>query len=112
GDRGGVRARVPRRAVACGGASVVRRRAGGRPGPLAVPLARRPAAVDAPGARPLALAGVGAGGCAPRPDMTSGMRMVPGSAGRLPRGAGAHERRGERLRIIVAGLIARYPLGG
>jgi|CeladaMinimDraft_18_1061708.scaffolds.fasta_scaffold00025_63 hypothetical protein len=38
--------------------------------------------------------------------------MVPGSAGRLPRGAGAHERRGERLRIIVAGLIARYPLGG
>ncbi len=37
---------------------------------------------------------------------------VPPSGERVPRIAGARARHGERLRIIVAGLIARYPLGG
>ena len=40
------------------------------------------------------------------------MSTPSSSAERAPRSAGARARHGERLRIIVAGLIARYPLGG
>src|SRR5690606_30896555 len=107
-DRGRMRTRVPRRTLARGRAGVVRCRAGGRQDPLAVPLARRPAGVDAPRARGLALAGAGAGGRAARADVS----VAPNGAERAPGIAGARARYGERLRIIVAGLIARYPLGG
>src|SRR5690606_9266756 len=107
-DRGCLRTRVLRGTLARRRAGIVRRRAGGRQDPLAVPVARRPAEVDAPRARSMAVAGARAGGRTARADVSK----APSGAERAPRIAGARARRGERLRIIVAGLIARYPLGG
>ena len=40
------------------------------------------------------------------------MSVAPGGAERTPRIAGGRAGHGERMRIIVAGLIARYPLAG